>query len=52
MASFDHNVKGMIASYKISMLIVKRGLPFTVEESLLVPAVEVIPIHPYSKLFH
>ena len=36
----DQNVREMIASYKFSMLIAKRGLPFTVGESLLVPAIK------------
>ena len=36
----NQNVRGMIASYKVSMLIAKRGLPFTVGESLLVPAIK------------
>ena len=38
----DQNVKGLIASYKVSLLIAKKGLPFTVGESLLVPAVKEI----------
>ena len=38
----DQNVKGLIAFYKVSLLITKKGLPFTVGESLLVPAVKEI----------
>ena len=38
----DQNVKGLIAFYKVSLLIAKNGLPFTVGESLLVPAVKKI----------
>ena len=36
----DQNVRGMIASYKVSMLIANRGLPFTVGESLLVSGIK------------
>ena len=38
----DQNVKRLIASYKVSLLITKKGLPFTVGESLLIPAVKEI----------
>ena len=38
----DQNIKGLIASYKVSLLIAKKSLPFTVGESLLVPAVKEI----------
>ena len=34
------HVKALIASYKVSLLIAKRGLPFNVAESLVVPAMK------------